>query len=849
MNSTHSSSPLAGQTRAKGAVLSEEAGLTGAQARRLLAQHGPNLLVPPKRRSGLVFLLLRAFADPMAVLLLVAGATYMALGDPEDAIVVLAALIPITAVTLVLESRSERALDQLGKMTAPTATVIRDEESLIVPAEELVPGDLVVLHEGDIAPADGLLVSGGPLLLDESALTGESLPVHKNALGVEREIYAGTSVLAGRGRVLLTTTGGATRYGLIGALVAKIKQASPPLERVIHRLVVRLGLVAALLCALVAAIEFARGAGWAAAVIAGVSLAIAAIPEEFPMVYTLYLSLGAWRLARGRALIRRLAGVETLGSTTVICADKTGTLTLGQLDVGGVWADGESFAQGTALNEAARRVLEAAVLASEPVPFDPLEQALVRYAGLEGIDVAALHRRDLARDYPFDPEHRYNSHVWRNGGGSAGIYAKGALEGVLERATASPELRDQVLAANDQLASTGMRVLGVAAGQLPAGPGEREQDEAALQLVGLVAFMDPLRPGVAEALDECRRAGIRVVMITGDHPVTAHAVADGLGLPHDHGHLLATGEELDAASEAGVSDLVAQVNIFARTRPEQKYKLVKALRARGDVVAMTGDGINDAPALREADIGVALGRRGTAVAREAADLVLLDDNFATIVNAVRDGRRIFDNLGKAFGYVVAFHVPLVLAALVVPLLGVPLLLLPVHLIVLELIMHPTASIVFEADPAAPDIMRRPPRGTGSGLLAGGHLWLSAVQGVALFLGILGLYLWSLHTGVSENGARALALVALVLGESALVFVQRDMVRPLWRADIPTTRTVWWSRAITLALLVAAVYFAPLARLLHIVAIGPREWALALAVAVAATAWVEPLKAWRSRGAR
>jgi Ca2+-transporting ATPase len=849
VNSTPTSSPFAGQTRAKGAVLSEETGLTGAQARRLLAQHGPNLLVPPKRRSGLVFLLLRAFADPMAVLLLVAGATYLALGDVEDAIVVLAALIPITAVTLVLEARSERALDQLGKMTAPTATVVRDEESLIVPAEELVPGDLVVLHEGDIAPADGLLVSGGPLLLDESALTGESLPVHKNALGVEREIYAGTSVLAGRGRVRLTTTGGATRYGLIGALVARIKQSSPPLERVIHRLVVRLGVVAALLCALVAAIEFARGAGWAAAVIAGVSLAIAAIPEEFPMVYTLYLSLGAWRLARGRALIRRLAGVETLGSTTVICADKTGTLTLGQLDVGGVWAEGESFAQGTAINEAARRVLEAAVLASEPVPFDPLEQALVRYAGTEGIDVAALHRRDLARDYPFDPKHRYNSHVWRNGGGSAGIYAKGALEGVLERATASPELRDQVLAANHQLASAGMRVLGVAAGQLPAGPGEREQDETALQLVGLVAFMDPLRPGVAEALDECRRAGIRVVMITGDHPVTAHAVADGLGLPHDHGHLLATGEELDAASEAGVSDLVAQVNIFARTRPEQKYKLVRALRARGEVVAMTGDGINDAPALREADIGVALGRRGTAVARESATLVLLDDNFATIVNAVRDGRRIFDNLGKAFGYVVAFHVPLVLAALVVPLLGVPLLLLPVHLIVLELVMHPTASIVFEADPAAPDIMRRPPRGTGSGLLAGGHLWLAVVQGVALFLGVLGLYLWSLHTGVPENGARALALVALVLGESALVFVQRDMARPLWRADIPTTRTVWVSRAITLALLVAAVYFAPLSRLLHIVAIGPREWALALVVAVVATAWVEPLKAWRSRNDR
>ncbi len=844
--------PHAADTVAVGAVLPEETGLTGAEARRLLVQHGRNLLVPPKRRSGLAWLLLKAFADPMAVLLLVAGATYITLGDPVDAVVVLAALVPITAVTLVLEARSERALEQLEKMTAPAATVIRDGESLIVPAEELVPGDLVVLHEGDIVPADGALVTGGPLLLDESALTGESLPVHKDLGGMDREVFAGTSVLAGRGRVRLATTGAATRYGLIGALVARIKQTAPPLERLIHRFVLRLGVLAALISALVAAIELARGAGWAAAVIAGVSLAIAAIPEEFPMVYTLYLTLGAWRLARGKALIRRLAGVETLGSTTVICADKTGTLTLGQLDVGGLWAGGRAYATGEPLGEEARAALEAAVLASEPIPFDPLEQALVRYAGAEGINVNALHRRELLRDYPFDPTHKYNSHVWRNGGGRAVIAAKGALEGILGHARASDALREQVLAANHDLASRGMRVLGIAAGSLPGAVAEREQDEAALELLGLVAFVDPLRPGVAEALEECRQAGVRVVMITGDHPVTAHAVADGLGLPHEHGHLLATGAELDAASDEAVERLVGEVNIFARTRPEQKYKLVKALRARGDVVAMTGDGINDAPALREADIGVALGRRGTAVARESATLVLLDDNFATIVAAVRDGRRIFDNLGKAFGYVIAFHMPLVLAALVVPLLGAPLLLLPVHLIVLELIMHPTASLVFEADPAASDVMRRPPRRTGAGLLAGRHLGLSVVQGVVLFAGVLLLYLWGLRQGMVEDAARAMALTALVLGETALVFVQRDMERPLWRADIPTTPMVWWSRIVTLALLIAALYLPPLARVLHIVPIGAEVWGRALLVAVLATLWVEPVKAlqsWRARRAR
>lgn len=810
-------------------------GLSAVDAQARLVSSGPNDLVP-EGPSGDVWTVVRsAVTDPMAALLVVASATYILLGNPRDAIVTLIALVPIVAVSVILELRAERALESLRRLTAPTAIVVRDGVEQRISAREVVPGDLLLVREGDIVAADARLVEGTEVVLDESALTGESHPVTK--LPIEDEnalLYAGTTVRAGRGASIVTATGPRTRYGQIGTLVAAIKPAPTPLQTLIRRLVVQLSIVAGAFCIAVVALELLRGSSLDAAIIAGVSLAMAAIPEEFPMVFTLYLGLGAWRLARDRALVRRLAGVETLGAASVICVDKTGTLTLGTIEVASVWA-------APGFDEQA--VMRAAVLASEPRPYDPVDIAIVHAAGARGLDVDALHAGELLRDHPFDANDRYVTHAWRTADGCA-AYAKGSLEGILSHGNTDPALRESVLSANQELAERGMRVIAVAESPRVSVEGDRASDEQNLELRGLIAFVDPLRSGVNEALAECRAAGVRVIVITGDHPATAAAVAKAIGL--DDGEV-ATGADIDGADDASLALLVERASVFARVRPEQKYRIVRALRAGGHVVAMTGDGTNDAPALREADIGIAMGLRGTEVARSAATLVLMDDDFSTIVSAVRDGRRIFENLRHAFGYLVAFHVPLLLAALVVPIAGAPLLLFPVHLVWLEIVVHPTASLVFEADPAPADLMRRPPRRRANDLLPRGSVLGMLARGVGLAIGVLALYLGSLDMG--EERARGLAIATLVIGQVFLVLAERVGEGPIWRAATGGNRALVWVLAATVGSLVLAEYVPFVAELLHVVAPSPVGWIVAAAVAAAGIVPAEVIKRIQRRSLR
>jgi Ca2+-transporting ATPase len=855
------------------------AGLTTAEARARLLRHGPNHLVPEERpRSGLYWLG-KALADPMALLLVVTGAAYWLLGEHADAIMVLVALVPILLVTVLLELRGQRALEQLRQMTAPRARAWREGALAELPAGEVVPGDLLLLQEGDVVPADGLMVDGAQLALDEAALTGESLPVDKRpagdpgvaaaisvakAPGVATDsvaktepkagtpapaadptadaavILAGTTVLSGQGWMRVTVTGGATNYGRIGGLVARIEQPPTPLERVVQQLVRRLGLVAILFCIGLVILGLVRGQPWEQALIAGVSLAMAAIPEEFPMVFTLYLTLGAWRLTRSRALVRRLSGVEALGAVTVICADKTGTLTRGEPDVAALYTvDGRHWPAAelkAPLDPAPAALLEAAVLACEPQPFDPIDKAILQTALRAGLDVAALHARRLERDDPFDPRTRTLAHVWSHEGGlktgSLTLATKGALEGILGRSRADGADTVKAQAAHDAHGERGMRLLGVAAGTLPSldlgADGERDRT----RFLGYIAMADPLRRGVREAVADCTAAGIRVVMITGDHPATAHAIADDLDLPHDTEPYLMTGQQLDEASDAALPDLLRTVNIFARTRPEQKHRIVEALRADGEVVAMTGDGINDAPALREADVGVAMGQRGTAVARESATLVLLDDNFATIVEAVRGGRRIFHNLQHAFIYLIAFHTPLLVGALLAPLLGRPLLFLPIHLVWYELLVHPTASLVFQAEPGDADLMQRPPR-RGLSLIESRHFWRSVLQGSLLVTAVLGLYLWRLDAGADPAAARALALTTLSLGHLGLILAARSPDRPLWLRPEPWTRTLKVIAVVSIAAWALVVQLPALAARFRLAPLSAADWALAAGAAALA----------------
>jgi Ca2+-transporting ATPase len=817
------------------------AGLTTEEAERRLARFGPNSVVPEAKRTGLTALLRRVVTDPMTILLLVAAPTYLALRDYVSAAVVLAALVPVTAVTVVLEARAERALTELNRRAALTARVWRDGQVVTLATAALVPGDRVELREGDVVPADGRLTDALQIAIDEAALTGESQPVAKDPVGAS-EVWAGTSVVSGSGTFDVTATGLRTRYGQVGELLGAARDAPTRLQRLVRRLVVALGIVAAALSVIVVCIELGRGQGWEAAIIAGVSLGIATVPEEVPLVYTLYLALGARRLARQRSLVRRLSGVETLGSTTVIGADKTGTLTLGKVDVGAtVTPDGHRHERGAPTPET-RALLHAAVLASEPDPFDPLEQAIMRFAERNGVPARELQHGELVRDYAFDPVDRYLSHVWRHGG-ELQIFAKGAPESILDRCHADPEVRARAARANTALGDEGMRVIAVASGALPALGADRAADEDHLEFLGLVASRDPLRPGVSRALAECGAAGIRIVMITGDHPVTAHAVAEGLGMPHED-TAIAVGDDLDAADDAELRRLARECNIFARIRPDQKYRLVRALKEEGHVVAMTGDGINDAPALREADIGVAMGHRGTEVARASAMLVLLDDNFATIVTAVREGRRIFGNLQRAFSYLVSFHTPLVLAALLIPLTGQPLLLLPLTLILLQIVVHPTASLVFEADPGDPAAMHRPPRPPEYGLLDRRELVMPLTRGLALTAAVVGLYLARLAQGAPTTQARSLAIATLLVGQLLLVLVERAGPEPVWRVGLRGNRVLPAILTLTLAAVVT-IFVMPAARdAFDLAPLSPGAWALAVAAAAFTTGVWEFLKLTR-----
>ncbi len=807
-------------------------GLTTLEAERRLQQFGPNLLTPGRRRGTTLKTLLKALTDPMALLLMVAAPTYAVLGDTASAAFTAAAILPVAGIDVFLEQRAEGALEQLRELTAPTARAIRDGEERLIPVETLVPGDAVVLEEGDYVAADGEIIEGLYLSTNESALTGESATVAKSSGGDGEAglVFAGTYVVAGHGVMQVTSTALSTRIGQIAHLVAQSSPTRTPLQQSVQSLIKKLSVLAVALCIAIVAVQLAYGASVGDALLAGISLAIVAVPEEYAIVFTLYLALGAWRLSRENSLVRRLVGVETLGSTSVICADKTGTLTMGELTVTEVAPLRKTPGAETA-------ILESAVLACETRPFDPLDLALLTFSDSKGVRI-----RDgatLVQDYPFDPALKYLSHVWQIRDGYR-IGTKGALEGVLEASHASADTRRAAQAANRELAQQGYRVIAIAGGDLAASSGSREEDEKTLEFLGLVGFVDPVREGVAEALDLCKQAGVRVLMITGDHPITATAVGASLGLSDGDSNTVCTGDELDTLSDAELALRIDETSIFARTRPEQKYRIVQVLRAKGEVVAMTGDGINDAPALRQADVGIAMGRRGTEVAREAATLVLLDDNFATIVTAVREGRRIFDNLRRAFLYLIAFHVATLVAAIAVPLLHRPLLLTPVILVLLEVILHPIVSFVFVNDPLNPQIMRRPPRPRSEALLRLRDIVLPILTGLTIAAGSLGLYLGRILEGAPTEEARTTALIAIVVGQILLVLVLRSPDEPFWR-NAGKNPAVAISISGAFGILLAVVFVPGLNHLMELRSPGATWWLISLAVAAVAATWMEPLK--------
>jgi Ca2+-transporting ATPase len=713
-----------------------------------------------------------AIVEPTNLLLLACALIYGLMGEPEEALILLLFVAAISLLDAWQQGRSQRALAALARLSSPLARVRRDGIDLELAPEEVQLGDQLRLEEGDRVAADARLRQGVGLWLDESLLTGESLPVEVDQPG--QLIRAGSLVASGRGLAHVVAVGETTELGLLGRSLARISPPATRLQRHTRRLTARLTLVALALCATLAVLQGGLSGDWSRALLAALALALAVLPNEIPVVLALFLALGALRLARIGVLARWPAAVESLGSTTVLAVDKTGTLTENRMAVQQllIWPGGALWQVGQPLDEAWHRLLELALLASRDDPVDAMEQAIAHLAQAELHHSEHLHPDwPLLREYPLSADLLVFSQLWRDGNGRWQIAAKGAPEAIARLCHLPPAHADALQQAAAGLASQGLRVVAVASGlegaprhpDLTSGIAGQQPPETVhdylFEPIGLVGLADPLRQGVPAAIALAREAGIRVVMITGDAPQTARAIADQAGLPA--GPVL-TGEDLQGGAAAP-----GRVSVFARVLPQQKLMIVRALQAAGEVVAMTGDGVNDAPALRAADIGVAMGRRGTAVARESADLVLLNDDFGSLVQAIALGRRIEDNLQRALGYTLAIHLPIAAVSLLPLLLpGQPLLLLPVHIALLHLVIDPACTVVFEALPAGPGLMRQPPRAPDAPLF-GPRIWRRALlQGGLLAVFAITIAFWP---DLAVIDRRSLLFNLLLLGGGVLVW--------------------------------------------------------------------------------
>ncbi|GHD78181.1 cation-translocating P-type ATPase [Vogesella fluminis] len=758
-------------------------GLSHSVARARLAAEGANELGTEQRRS-LAAIAGEVVREPMFLLLLGAGAIYLAMGDAHEALILLGFVAIIMTVTIVQERRTENALEALRELSSPRALVIRDGEAQRIAGREVVRDDILILSEGDRIPADGVVLQAHELATDESMLSGESEPVAK--FGQREPAYAGTLVVRGQGLLQVCATGQRTELGRIGKSLTSIAVEASPLRDEIARLTRQLALLGVGLCLLLALLYWLLRDSWLDALLAGITLAMGILPQEFPVIMIVFLALGARRIASHQVLTRRLNAIETLGETTVLCVDKTGTLTQNRMALAALAVDGQLLDTGRLpggeLPEAYHELLEYAVLASEIEPHDPMEQAFHHYARTHLADTGHLHPAwSLAREYELSPALLAMSHLWRQGGGDDDVVAaKGAPEAIAELCHLPDAARARLIADATRLADRGLRVLAIAkARHSPQRAWPALQHDFDFTLLGLAGFADPLRPEVPAAIRECRQAGIRVLMITGDHPHTARAIARQAGIA-SRGTL--TGAELAALGDdaANLGRQLAGINVFARVTPQQKLAIVNALKAAGEVVAMTGDGVNDAPALKAAHIGIAMGKRGTDVAREAAALVLLDDDFTAIVAAIRLGRRIFANLRQAMSYTLAVHVPIIGLSMLPLLFGMPLILAPIHIAFLELLIDPACSIVFEAESERPQQMQQPPRHTGEALLSLPQVWLALAQGALVLLSCGVAYAASLAAALDDATARTLAFIVLVSANALLILPNRS-AQSGWRA--------------------------------------------------------------------
>ena len=822
-------------------------GLTASEALVRLKAEGFNEL-PRAGRRPIVRLVLDVLREPMLLLLLAGGAIYFALGDLGEALLLLVFASFSVVVTIVQEARTERVLESLRDLTSPRALVIRDGERIRIAGRDVVRGDTIVLTEGDRVPADATVMQCDDLLLDESLLTGESVPVRKLASPAEAKagpphtggddlpfVFSGTLVVRGSGIAEVTSTGIRTEIGKIGQSLRSLETETPRLQLQTRRLVTLFAIASAAVITLTVLLYGLYRGGWLEGVLAGIALGMSMLPEEFPVVLTVFLAMGAWRISQARVLTRRASAIESLGAATVLCTDKTGTLTLNRMTVALlVLPDGTQCAPRLSepVAPAFAALIETGALACASQPFDPMEKAL------HALGPGAGAGRQLARSYGLRPDLLAMSNVWCRAGSECTVAAKGAPEtiGMLCQMSASElaELRLRV----DSLAREGLRVLGVASASGDADHLPESQRDFAFRLCGLIGFADPLRPEAKDAVAECRSAGIRVVMITGDYPATASAIATQAGLDCER---ILTGEEIKALDDDELARAAQGQTAFARIAPDQKLRIVTALKQDGEIVAMTGDGVNDAPSLKAAHIGIAMGGRGTDVAREASSIVLLDDDFGSIVKAIRLGRRIYDNLRKAMSFILAVHVPIAGLALLPLLTGMPLMLGPVHIAFLEMIIDPVCSLVFEAETEEANVMQRPPRSPDEPLLPRALILWSALQGGLALILAGGVMVTANAWGMPENEVRALTFFSLVLVIVSLIFVNRSFSSSLVEAFTRPNPMLGVIIAFVAAVLALSLSWPAAASLFRFGPLHADDLAITVAAALASLALLEVSK--------
>lgn len=811
-------------------------GISQQEASARLQSEGANELPALDRRTPWK-IILGVAAEPMFAFLMMACVIYLALGDIQESLVLVAFMMLSAVITVAQEIRSERALEALRDMTSPRALVIRDGQPARIAGREVVREDLLIIKEGDRVPADAAIISGENIRVDESLLTGESLPVRKKPVinipdtrpspGGEDlpYIYAGTLIVGGQGRAVVFATGLRSEIGKIGQSLSSIETQQPRLREQTQRIVKIFAIAALSLSAGLVLMNGLMHGNWLEAFLGGIALAMSLLPEEFPLVLAVFMVMGAWRISKVRVLTRRAAAIETLGAATVLCTDKTGTLTQNKMSVAQVWPDTPAG------------IMEAGALASLKESYDPMDMVF--------LNAVPVSTRQPIHHYGLSPGFLVMANLY-DVGGQYLVAAKGAPEAIAKLCRLGDDQTEKIQQAINGMSGQGMRVLGVAqACSAPTGIPEA-MTGFPFEFLGLVGFADPLRAGVPEAVREAQAAGIRVIMITGDYPKTARAIAEQAGLAAER---VVTGEELAKMSDAALQEAVKQTSVFARIMPEQKLRVVNALKNNGEVVAMTGDGVNDAPSLKAAHIGIAMGSRGTDVAREASSIVLLDDDFSSLVRTIRLGRRIYDNLRKAFLYIIAVHVPIAGLAMLPALLNKPMILTPILIAFLEMVIDPACSIVFEAEEEEENIMKLPPRDPKESILPARILWLGFMQGMLAFMMAAGLWLYASSRDMPGDEIRSLVFVTLIAINLALVLANRSDSSSFIKAFRRPNPFLWKGLLGIAVIFSGAVFWPPAQKLFHFGPLHGHDVMIAIIAGMALLGILELIKIfWRPQTA-